>query len=178
LDNKTFTQNCGYKDQSGSYTIFTPGLSLDDVFVTEQGTQTLSNKTISYSANTLTGVQSTITVEYAESEALSTTTATTYQQKLRLTTSALPAGTYYLSWYAEICNTNNDKEMSARVEQDDTIELALCRNSSKIVSNDPFHTFSGIKQVSLNGVHTFDIDYLADSETAQIQRARLKISSV
>ena len=60
-------------------------------------------------------------IQSAESLALSTTTATTYQDKLVLTTPSLPVGTYRVGWSYDWCLTNISYNFQARVVMDSAV---------------------------------------------------------
>jgi len=117
--------------------------------------------------------------QYAESEGTSTTTSTTYQQKLRLTTPSIPAGDYRISYSYEVRNDAGDKERDVQVEVDDTTQIAEDRSSTNIVaSGSGFLPTAGFKVLTLTAaVHNIDIDFrsTAAGGTAEIRRARLHI---
>lgn len=118
--------------------------------------------------------------QQASSEAESQTTDTTYtgNEKLKLTTPSLPAGTYRIVWSMELTNSNKDKCTMARVHLDDTTVLGeQCR--PKTQNNNEYVGWSGFKVETLTAaVHTIDIDFRAVDDTAYIRRARLEIWKV
>ncbi len=122
---------------------------------------------------------STFGCEYqsAVSEEESDTTDTDYSgnEKLKLTTSSLPAGDYRIGWSMELANSNKDRCTMAQVELDDTTVLGeTCK--PKVQNNNEYVGYSGHKEVTLTAaVHTIDIDFKALSDTAKIRRARLEI---
>lgn len=95
-------------------------------------------------------------VEYAESLGISSTTSTTFQEKLTLTSSAsMPAGTYRMSWHS-VWTAGTGYSHQARLRIGAT-ELALyqSRGSGSITSNQP--SFFGSTLVALSaGSETFD----------------------
>lgn len=105
----------------------------------------------------------------------SQTTSTTFQQKLRLTTTSLPAGEYIVHFSATVGNTNNDKEFGARFQINDTTTLGELDVKIKegVTGNGPRLTFSGMRIVIISGVNNFDIDYRAGSNTATIEDATI-----
>lgn len=94
---------------------------------------------------------------YVESESVSSTGSQTFQQKLRLTTSTLPAGDYHVSVNA-LLKTNANKTGAVQVDLDDG--TILMTNN---VSNSSYGQKGMItKKVTLtSGVHTIDVDYRA-----------------
>jgi hypothetical protein len=110
---------------------------------------------------------------YASSETLSSTTSTSYQQKLRLSVTGVPEGEYHVGWSFEWRVSNNSHEMKVRVQLDDADDLGRvelsCNQANKT------QPASGFKKVSLNGDHDIDLDYCAThaSHAASIGRARL-----
>jgi hypothetical protein len=108
----------------------------------------------------------------ASSEGENTTTSSSYQQKLRLTTSDLPSGTYYIQWYYEI--EGDGRKAHSRVELDDTTELHYNVYDSSIAG---YIGVSGFKiESSFSGVHTIDIDWRSNgSDDIDIRRARLTL---
>jgi hypothetical protein len=114
---------------------------------------------------------------YNESEAQSTTTSNSYQQKLKLTTPSLASGNYLIQWYCEITSTDKDG-VACIVELDDATTIAEIKDD-RHHSEDYFKPFSGLKQVTLSsGVHEIDIDYKRLDGTAKIRRARISIMGV
>jgi len=111
-------------------------------------------------------------ITYATSGGQSSTTETTYQQKLRLTTPDLPLGDYLIEWYAEVKHSNatQSEYVQARVEVDDTSEIGICEWC--FPAWDDFGGMSFAESVS--GVHTFDLDFrIQGGGTAYIRRARM-----
>ena len=114
--------------------------------------------------------------QYAESESQSSTTSGSYQQKLRLTTSNLPAGDYRIAWAAEVDTTDSD--MNVRIQLDDsTIINEFEYGVDADDGGDPeWSALGSFKTLTLSGVHTIDIDYNDDGGgTAYIRKARIEI---
>lgn len=117
---------------------------------------------------------------FASSESLgrSTTTSTTYQQKLRLTLpSTLPAGTYRLQWSCAIDNDEDTTATWVQIEQDDTTTIwevegnILYESSSRNLQ----HPLGGMADITLPaGSVYFDMDYRTAkaTDTAAIIEAR------
>ncbi len=108
--------------------------------------------------------------EYEESEGLSSTSSTTLQTKLTLTTGNLPSGTYRIGYSWELSNASNGVLSEVGVQQDSST-IALCT----FEADNDFHSLGGFKHVTLSGVHTFTIKYRVQSSgTCQIRRARME----
>lgn len=115
------------------------------------------------------------------SEGQSTTTSSTYQQKVRLSVSSLPLGNYILQWYAEGRNQNVGDAIEMRIQEDDSTTHAEVRfytgDSGGTNWLDDFQPFSGHRLLeSFSGSHDFDIDYRSISGgTAEFRRARITL---
>lgn len=111
-------------------------------------------------------------VNYNAEEGESTTTSTSWQQKVSLTTPSLPAGTYMVHWYAEVKHSNStmNEYSEVRCRANDTIELGFCAWAFPV-----YDDFGGFRVVELGaGVQTLDIDFRMQGDgTAYIRRARL-----
>jgi len=119
--------------------------------------------------------------DYAESEGESSTTSDTYQQKLRLTTSTVPAGTYRIGWAFAHSSSTDKLDCGFKIELDDTTVLSEPTPNMKGKSADgSYYGMSGFKHTSLtNASHTIDIDYIANLDaqagTTYIKQARIEI---
>jgi hypothetical protein len=121
--------------------------------------------------------------ENGTSESQSSTTSTTFQQKVRLTTTSLSAGNYMLMWYAEGRNVDVADAIEMRIQEDDTSTHGQVRFYSGDAGFggtnwlDDYQPFSGhIVLANFSGSHDFDIDYRSISGgTAEIRRARITI---
>jgi hypothetical protein len=96
-------------------------------------------------------------LQWVEDLTSSSTTARTWQQKLRLTTTDLPLGDYLILYAAVIGGSLSSTRIGVQFEQDDTTVLAEAGvapgPSSSLV-------FSGhVVRATFSGVHTFDIDW-------------------
>jgi hypothetical protein len=100
------------------------------------------------------------------------TTETTWQQKLRLTLTDIPAGKYIVQWYCELRHSNNDAAERAemRVEVGDTTEIGY-----SIWPYNLFEDSGGFAVYDFSaGSYTVDLDWRAQGGgTAYIRRARL-----
>ena len=111
------------------------------------------------------------------SEGESSTTSTSWQNKLDFDFT-VPSGTYILFWYAEIRMNSTSYSTRARVELDgDTVTPYIGYIEIEPQDTDNWYTFSGHKELSLNGTHDIDIDYcrLGGNGTAYIRKARLTL---
>lgn len=115
----------------------------------------------------------------AEDNTTSSTTSTTYQQKLRLTYNAPTATTYRIGWYAELQENTiglfSSGTVLGRVQVDDTTTLSEVEVRSHL--QDPWIPFSGFAYVDLKAAsHNIDLDYRSgDGSTVEIRRARIEI---
>ena len=115
---------------------------------------------------------------YSESESISSTSSSSYQRKVLLTTPSVSAGDYRIGWSFEGTHTNDLTEFEFRVRLDDSTTLnGDCRLTADDASlRGEYIAACGFKQVTLTaGVHEFDIDYRElGSDTSRIRRARLE----
>jgi len=111
----------------------------------------------------------------ASSDSESSTTSESYQQKLRLTTSSLPSGTYRIGWYGEIKTGDQDKRGVIRVELNNTTTLG--EDHTEPDNDNNYWSRSGFKHISLSGVNNIDLDFKCDESymTTYIRRSRLEI---
>jgi len=95
--------------------------------------------------------------EYAESLGNSATTDTNWVQKLRLTTTSLPAGDYEISWYGEQSTDKAIVAVDVQVQVDDTTTIV---SLSRQLSSPYYYPFCGFIKVTLGaGVHNIDLDH-------------------
>jgi hypothetical protein len=111
---------------------------------------------------------------YVESENESTTTSTSYQTKLTLTTSNLPSGTYRVGWYYELQEDDTSSSVFARVYDESTI---LAESEIEPQDDDNWYGQGGFCYRSISGIHNFYIKYRTDNsyECAGIRKARLEL---
>jgi hypothetical protein len=92
--------------------------------------------------------------KYAEDNSESSTSSTSYIQKLRLTTDSVPAGDYRVGWSMDAKTSNKNKTVEFKIEVDDTTVLD---EDSTDLNNYTHH--SGFDKITLaSGVHTIDVD--------------------
>lgn len=109
------------------------------------------------------------------SDAQSSTTATTFQQKLRITTPSLPSGTYRIGWYYEIAHTSQNTSVEVQGQINDSTTMFSTLQELK----DPTDWIGngGMYHGVLSGVNNIDIDFRKDGAggTASIRRVRIEI---
>jgi hypothetical protein len=107
----------------------------------------------------------------ASSEAESTTTSTTLQDKTTLTTGVLPSGTYRLGYSFELSNESDCALTEVEVKLDGTVVTL-----PTMEPNNDYLLFGGFIHQSLSGSITATIKYRVQSTgTAKIKRARLEL---
>lgn len=111
--------------------------------------------------------------QFEEQNAEASTTATTPQQRVRLTTGTLPAGTYHVEVMAQLRNGSANKTSHIQAQIDDTKTFM-----DQDIIGDQYITCSAFTfDITVtSGIHTVDIDYWASSgSTAYIRNARIKL---
>ena len=117
-------------------------------------------------------------MQQTSSDGLSSTTSTTFQQKLRMTTASLPSGTYRIAWSYEWRCQNTSYDFRGQVQINDTTTIMEQRQESQDAGSDQLHKNSGFYYHTGSGVLDIDVDYcISDGAggSAYIQRARLEI---
>jgi len=118
-------------------------------------------------------------IEHGDSESESTTTSTLYQQKLKLTTSVVPAGDYLVMWYYEWQYKHGGFYFKSQIQIDDTIDLM--EHHEQPSSVDSWHPMGGFKRETLTeGSHYIDLDYCSSQsgKEAKIRNVRLEFWGV
>lgn len=109
--------------------------------------------------------------QQASSDAESTTTATSLQTKLTLTTTSLPSATYMLNYSFEVSNGANSILTTVEIQEGATVEA-----QTTFEADNDYHSLSGFVIRSWSGVKTLTIKYMtASGGTAKIRRARLAL---
>jgi len=114
---------------------------------------------------------------YTSSEAESSTTAQTYQQKVRLSVN-VPAGDYRVGWSSKFRMSSSSAAFLGRIQLDDSIDLAIIHAANTGADVLDAYPWSGFEKVTLAaGSHTFDVDYASESagKTATIKESRIEI---
>ena len=121
----------------------------------------------------------TFNFQQAESLAESSTTSLTYIQKLRLTTTSLPAGDYMVQWSFEYSQQSNTEACESRIQVDDTTILGEYAGAPNIsYAQGGYYPAGGFAITTLTaGIHTIDVDYAssASNKSAYIKNVRLSI---
>ena len=116
--------------------------------------------------------------EFFDSDSVSSTGSTSYQDKIDDTTQALPAGRYQVAWGCEITNNSGDKPCEYRVRLDGaTINEGFYPPKFE----DEYLGVGDFTELDLSeGTHQLEIQWRSTSEggTARIRRARIKIIKV
>lgn len=105
----------------------------------------------------------------------SSTTGTTWVQKLRLALTSVPSGTYRISWYYEYNVGASNTEFLGRVQLDDATNLAEL--STRVSPTTGFAATGGFcyKDIT-SGSANIDIDFAcAAAKIVRIRRARLEV---
>jgi hypothetical protein len=122
--------------------------------------------------------------QYMESNTQSSTTSTSYIEKVSLvTSSSMPAGKFHLSWTAVLHTAASGKQSACRIQVDNTstvIEYILLPPVGSLnVTN--YHAVGGSREITMtSGSHNIDMDFkaVASSTTVKIYDARLHLKWV
>ncbi len=122
--------------------------------------------------------------QYAESLTVAVTNSTTLIQKLRLTTSNLPAGTYRLGWSWLFNHDSNGDDFLGRVQLDDIttygeiqVEPKDSAGNFNATGSNQKYPVCGFANIVLSGLHTVDIDFATSNAVneSSIWDARLEL---
>ena len=111
---------------------------------------------------------------YGDSESESSTTSTTYQQKLRISPT-IESGTYILLWSYEWQYKDGSFRFKGRIQIDDSSEIMNHEEQPTTVSS--WAPASGFKRLSLDsGTYNIDLDFCSSKsgKEAKIRRVRLE----
>lgn len=117
--------------------------------------------------------------QHTEVESLgeSTTTSTTFQNKLTLTTPSVPAGRYRVGWSFTWRYSNGSNDLRARILEDGSTTRWEMRQEPQDTGSDQQHPADGFAYINLTaGVHNFNLEYCGSTggSTAGISQARLE----
>ncbi len=121
---------------------------------------------------------SVLEFEYVEDNAVSTTSGTTPQQKIRLTLTDVEAGDYLVEWGAEVRVASRGRRIHVRLQLNDTMNINNTRTNPSVNTND-WGPVSGFCKLPLTaGTHTFDLDFSSTdaNRTVGIRQARIKVT--
>jgi len=116
--------------------------------------------------------------DHAESDGESSTTSTSFQNKLNLTTDTLPVGKYRIGWNYEWNLNSLSDDFEARVQVNNTTDIMEHVQEPKDSGSDQWSNKGGfgVYDLTSEGVLSIDLDYRSPSaDTAKIRRARLEI---
>jgi hypothetical protein len=110
----------------------------------------------------------------AASEGLSTTTSSTYVNKLTFTTSNLPAGTYHIQFYREMSNSVTNQNYATQITVDGS---TVAEEISRMSNAGEFRGRAGHYEAvfASSGTHVINLDFRTDGGTLSIKRARIVI---
>lgn len=117
--------------------------------------------------------------EFADAADLtaSTTTSTTFQQKLRLSVTGIPAGRYRVGFKFSWAYSATAGAFGARVQVDDTTGLFSMYSEPPRPNVNDEHSVGAFSFVTLTaGDHDIDLDYRVEraGDTARIENARIE----
>jgi hypothetical protein len=117
--------------------------------------------------------------KYSESASESTTTSSTFQNKLSSTTQKLPPGQYKINWYVSYTSDSTANDIEVRVQLDDTTDIGFLRyEPSDSGAPQQFGIFSGFYKhtLSVRGTFKVDIDFASrdNVNTVRVSQARLE----
>jgi len=115
---------------------------------------------------------------YVEDETVSGTTDTAWQQKFRMNFTPPSTGNYLLEWSIEITNSKAGSSTFARIELDDTTQINHIIKEPAIIAE--YTNCSGFKKLNFvdTNLHTIDVDFKAEADTASIRRVRLSMRKI
>ncbi len=113
---------------------------------------------------------------YAIDDSTSSTTSTTYQQKLRFSVNDIPSGYYRMGWYYEWQYQNTSNDFRGRVQINDTTTIMEHQQEGKDTGADQWAPVSGFYPTTLSGSYNIDMDYCSSSNgvSTSIRRARIE----
>lgn len=114
-------------------------------------------------------------IQYAESEAVSSTSGTTLVTKVSFTTASLVSGDYFIYYTCEGANSGNNDLVTLEVDYSGTVIA-----QSDLDTEDPniYQPFSGFRRVNIAGVHTVRLQFANSllGATASVRRARIYLA--
>ncbi len=122
----------------------------------------------------------TLTVFSNSSEGTSSTTGTSFTQKLRLTFTA-NASDYLIQWYCEGRSTDSGTRVEIRVDEDDTTTLASVDYQPDTGSSEGYGPNGGLVVRTLSAAsHDFDLDFSSSQggKEVRVRRARITATEI
>ena len=100
-----------------------------------------------------------------------------FQQKLSLTTSDIPIGTYRIGWYYNWRYDSASRDFFGRVQIDDVTTIHSHQQQPAKPDSDQLYSVSGFIHQSLtSGIHNIDIDWHSETgaDSSFISNTRLE----
>jgi len=110
-------------------------------------------------------------------DSISSTTSTSWQEKLQLDLNNIPDGKYRIGWFYEWQMRNGSFDFRCRLQLDDTEDIMNQQQEPQDANSDQWYPASGFGYKTLSsGNHKIEIDYCSSkkNKTAKIRRARLE----
>ena len=113
-------------------------------------------------------------ITYVESDAVSTTTSTTYQTKAQITVPATISGTIRVFWSMEYNASANNKDVGVRTYNvTDAIDLG--ENVQQTNNNSNWWTFAGFGYVEMNYTEKiFEVQFRAGTADCSVRNAHIE----
>lgn len=115
---------------------------------------------------------------YVEDETVSATTDIAWQQKFRMNFTPPSIGDYLLEWSLEITNSKAGSSTYVQIELDNITQINHIVREPAIVG--AYTNCSGFKKLNFvdTNLHTIDVDFKAEADTASIRRIRLSMRKI
>ena len=114
---------------------------------------------------------------YTTSISISSTNSTTFIEKLKLTASGIPEGSYRVGWSFEWRMSKQNESFTYRVQLDDSINLGT-NTKSPFVDVNEYQLIANFyyMPVLVSGTHTIDVDFHSSNSgaTAYIQNVKIE----
>ena len=155
------------------------GRDVQDVSPSDDDVLTWNNSESRWEPAAPTGGGGTFGSEFqqVESDGESSTSGTSWVEKVSLTTGSVPAGTYRIGWSFEMRTDSSSMTGYARIQVDDTDTVGDM--AVRIAPTTGWAMLSGFKYITLSASsHDIDLDYTSSpngNKTSYIRRARLEL---
>jgi len=113
----------------------------------------------------------------AESSGVSTTTGSTWKEKLEIVTGSLPSGKYRIGWYYEWQHTGTAGDVEVRLQVNNGPGHMNQLTETYDLGTDQWRSASGfVYKTAFSGINTIELDYRnRTAGTTGIRKARLEI---
>jgi hypothetical protein len=122
-------------------------------------------------------IQSLIQFHYIEDSTESSTSSTSWVEKMRLTASGIPEGSYRIGWTFQWRHSKSNTQFNAQITVDDTAQIFLYL-ASPYVDVLYWQPVTGFYyyDVLTSGTHYIDLDYLSSSagSTSYIKECKME----